>query len=278
MPGFLNLPTELRLEVYRILIEKCLWDGHVSDIAGLYRCCREVHKELEAEYIAKIRPVLQAKSKWQTKDSPDGPLRMKISPSLKATPGEGDLTIMLSFNGRKQYYKYKHSSAVGVLAGCLSPVLAAPWATVTICPSDSVSQIRSARRIDIFKNLSFMFIMLICGYDRSSGNLLGDIPKTRQLKFHYGYGTHHLCPYTLEYMSAINYTCREAFLRDGSMAKGAKSWIVNSCQGEQQGWQQVFDFDEDTAAGDGALWEMLDNGSPRRFRNLVGGTENSPFR
>jgi hypothetical protein len=58
--SFLCLPTELRLEVFKLLLSDCLATGHVAPLAGLFMCCREIHHELEAEFMAEHRPLLQA--------------------------------------------------------------------------------------------------------------------------------------------------------------------------------------------------------------------------
>jgi hypothetical protein len=76
--GLLTMPTELRLDVYRYLFEDCLADGYVSDIAGLLLCCRGIHQELEAEHMAKARPLLTTKYKWESINFRDSVIGMKL--------------------------------------------------------------------------------------------------------------------------------------------------------------------------------------------------------
>jgi hypothetical protein len=45
--GFLILPPELRLAVYRLLIEQQFADDSVHDILGLYMSCALIHHEMK---------------------------------------------------------------------------------------------------------------------------------------------------------------------------------------------------------------------------------------
>lgn len=64
-PGLLLLPLQLRLEVYSYLISPCLLEGFTHNIGGLYLSCRQIHTEMEAEHLCKLRPVLMAKHGWE---------------------------------------------------------------------------------------------------------------------------------------------------------------------------------------------------------------------
>ncbi|KAH7079509.1 hypothetical protein FB567DRAFT_606768 [Paraphoma chrysanthemicola] len=277
MSDFLNLPPELRLEVYRILIEDCLWEGQVSDLSGLYKCCREVYKELEAEYIAKIRPVLYTKSLWEATSSQQGPLRMKISPSLTAKPGEGDLSIILPFDNRRKRRHSQIYAAFNTLATCLSPVFAAPWETITISPNKLVSPEYSAQTSKVFLELGVVFVLLIYEYDLVRGDILCDIPRTRHLRLQYGGNTEHLSLHMFHRLWEVSCCYRQAFLGNGSMPRGAKSFISKMSQGDEQGWQLVFDFEDNSAAEKGAHWEVWNDDFSWRIRRLFNDTEVYPF-
>jgi hypothetical protein len=58
--GFLDLSTELRLEVYKHLIVDQLGNGHAGGLAGLFLSCRTIQQELEKEYIVNARSLLNA--------------------------------------------------------------------------------------------------------------------------------------------------------------------------------------------------------------------------
>jgi hypothetical protein len=95
MNGLFVLPTELRLEVYRLLFEECLADGYVSDVAGLFLCCREVHRELEAEFMTRVRPLLEIMYKWAATELYDEPLCILVKPrSARNMPASG-LSVIL---------------------------------------------------------------------------------------------------------------------------------------------------------------------------------------
>lgn len=89
------MPTELRLDVYRYLFEDCLSNGEVSDVAGLYLCCREVQQELEAEIMARVRPLLTAKYEWESTSFKDGIISFKLNHSLNVKTGKIALAISL---------------------------------------------------------------------------------------------------------------------------------------------------------------------------------------
>ncbi|KAG9193392.1 hypothetical protein G6011_03427 [Alternaria panax] len=61
---FFNLPTELRLEVYRRLLTDALIDGRTSDAGGLFRACRMTSSEMEP-LISTIRIALDLKHTWK---------------------------------------------------------------------------------------------------------------------------------------------------------------------------------------------------------------------
>jgi hypothetical protein len=126
--AFLGIPTELRLEVYEYLIVECLADGPVSDIAGLFHCCREVNQELEAEYMPKIRRLLRAKYEWEAIGFGQGFIGMNLRPSLRAKGEDTELCFILpvesDINRGFDYRLLKPS--VRSLAGSLSPALSSP--------------------------------------------------------------------------------------------------------------------------------------------------------
>jgi hypothetical protein len=55
---FLELATELRLNIYAHLVVKCLTSGSSRGLVGLFLSCGTVHKELSPDFIDKVRPLL----------------------------------------------------------------------------------------------------------------------------------------------------------------------------------------------------------------------------
>lgn len=81
---FFTIPAELRLEVYKNLLEDCLENGFVMDVAGLFYACCQIHQEIESEFMAAVRPPLNAKSAWDISGVYPGVLSMKILPKLNS--------------------------------------------------------------------------------------------------------------------------------------------------------------------------------------------------
>lgn len=92
--GFFVLPAELRLEIYKHLFDECLAVGHASDVAGLFLSCREVHRELETDFMTRARPLLEAKHNWLSTQYGDEVLEMRFRPSLTNT-SKAELVIVL---------------------------------------------------------------------------------------------------------------------------------------------------------------------------------------
>ncbi|KAL5117439.1 hypothetical protein ACEQ8H_004604 [Pleosporales sp. CAS-2024a] len=51
---------ELRLHIHHTLVKSSLIANRSRDIQGVFLCCRQIHAELEKNYISKARPVLNA--------------------------------------------------------------------------------------------------------------------------------------------------------------------------------------------------------------------------
>jgi hypothetical protein len=126
--GFLVLPTELRLKVYQMLLKECLASGWVSAIAGLFLCCRDVHHELEAEFMARIRLLLTAKYKWGIYRDKEEPLRLLIKPTLSRNMFKPELSIDLDF----VFDLIRDKEGLEDLLHCLRPVLASSWSVLTL--------------------------------------------------------------------------------------------------------------------------------------------------
>lgn len=93
--GLLNMPMELRLDVYRLLLEDCLANGTVSDIAGLYLACAQLHQELEAEYASKLRPLLHAHYEWAVTGPQEDMLRIGVEPKLNVDVGQAQVSVLI---------------------------------------------------------------------------------------------------------------------------------------------------------------------------------------
>jgi hypothetical protein len=130
--GFLVLPTELRLEGYRTLLKECLADGWAQDFAGLFLCCREVHQELELEFMTRFRPLLTAKYEWETTSLQKTPLRFLVKPRPCRNMIKPELSVDISLLVLVVKRKVKMHDILPKLALCLRPVLALNWSVLTL--------------------------------------------------------------------------------------------------------------------------------------------------
>jgi hypothetical protein len=145
---FLELATELRLKIYAHAVMDSL-DGCLTGLGGLFLSCRTAQKELEADFIAKVRPLLVAQSKWrQTRskypETTYEPLRLQSSAgSLFSNAAARKLVITLPMPATWIMWLKPKLSASRVpmldkipsfvqLVSTLQPVLCLQWAELTI--------------------------------------------------------------------------------------------------------------------------------------------------
>jgi hypothetical protein len=86
--GFLILPPELRLDVYRLLIDQQLSEGSVYNIRAIYMSCSLIHHEMK-DMIRKSHQLLQLSTHWSNGEQhmrtthahspPVPPLRILVS-------------------------------------------------------------------------------------------------------------------------------------------------------------------------------------------------------
>jgi hypothetical protein len=63
---FLDLPFELRLSIYHSIVMTGLDEDESSDIRNTLLSCRQIHREMDDEYISKARSLLNAIHSWKT--------------------------------------------------------------------------------------------------------------------------------------------------------------------------------------------------------------------
>jgi hypothetical protein len=63
--GFLKLPVELRYQVYGELFAAFLTDCQATDIKGVFLSCRQIHQEMDYEYVRQARPLLNIMRSWK---------------------------------------------------------------------------------------------------------------------------------------------------------------------------------------------------------------------
>jgi hypothetical protein len=118
--------------VYRTLLKECLADGWAQDFAGLFLCCREVHQELESEFMTRFRPLLTAKYEWETTSLQKTPLRLLVKPKPCRNMLKPELSVDISLLVLVVKRKVKMHDILPKLALCLRPVLALNWSVLTL--------------------------------------------------------------------------------------------------------------------------------------------------
>lgn len=94
--NLLSLPTELRLGIYRELVTSFLVSRQVADIRGVFLSCQQIHQELEDEYIAKARHLLDIVHEWRTKWEELGVLDLQLANSKRFEEAIKIATISIS--------------------------------------------------------------------------------------------------------------------------------------------------------------------------------------
>jgi hypothetical protein len=148
--GFLDLSTELRLEVYKHLIVDQLGNGHAGGLAGLFLSCRTIQQELEKEYIVNARSLLNAQQAWkniceETAELDFEPILMRISPDdllCKATDRKLSIILPISAiwnhterttkNRRVLMYQLVNSHLFTPLFASLRPIFQLPWSVLEL--------------------------------------------------------------------------------------------------------------------------------------------------
>jgi len=92
--GFLTLPTELRLEVYKRLLAACLADGYPHHVRGLLRSCTKVHEEM-AEYIDRILPFIKLQHYWMRNTEAMDSLHVYLPSTYEFTTRPEDVTLLI---------------------------------------------------------------------------------------------------------------------------------------------------------------------------------------
>jgi hypothetical protein len=130
--GFLGLPTELRLRVYRHLVMDCLADGFAADLRGIMLCCRTVHQEIDKEFIVKVWRLLRTKHAWTKTDLSWSPLRLNIGSEVIFRDTITDITITVPDLVSSCCFERDGEQGFDQLANLLHPIFRMPWSTLTI--------------------------------------------------------------------------------------------------------------------------------------------------
>jgi hypothetical protein len=160
----LNLPPELRLNVYHHLLITSIADGRAADVGALLFTCRIVYGEMRADYIPAVTKSLQAITTWQSIYS-KAPLKIDLPHDYdsRQVPAEATINFPKIPKEGKGIYAYTYA-----ITG-LQPFISEPWRSLTF----SVYTPRTSRRRFVrwkrFQS-TFDLILPVIAYTTPLGN------------------------------------------------------------------------------------------------------------
>ncbi len=269
---FLDLSTELRLEIYRHLALDCLADGDPAGPRGLFLSCRKINNELVAEFALKIRPLLLAQAKWnkarqKRPEARYAPLRMKLNHQHFASDAApGDLTIIIpnvqiwllntqAWTGTR--HDLKDNPLFKKMLACLRPILRLRWSALSL----------NLCRISFKPIISFTLTAKVSeAFFRCLARLPEDLEcnfdQTDRLILNYGSGKdivneNHF--QTLFHDFQFNWRHSSS---PNVMPTPARGWIARVEGGpvDQCGWKLIYDYRDSLGPVNGALWEIAKEG------------------
>jgi hypothetical protein len=270
--SFLDLSTELRLEVYKHVIVNQLHNGHSSGLVGLFMSCHTIQQELEKEYIVNARALLNAQQAWkrtcqETAKLDFEPIRMRILPDdLLCRATNRTLSIIFPISAiwnhldrtaksrRVLMYQLVHSALFTPLYAGLRPVFQLPWSILQL-------DVRNTSKVG-HKNWNFAS-EVEKGFFESRSNIEEDrsamFKKTDRLVLNYGHEAVDSRGNVLDSMI-------EAFKRDISygavpriMTKPERMWVARVQDGEEseRGWKVIYDSRDDLPDVEDAVLEVV---------------------
>jgi hypothetical protein len=93
--SFLDLPSELRLQVYDSPVRTGLADGNPRNARGLYLSCKTIHDEMKAGNISKTRAILGIQKAWNATIRSHAPLRIQISPNYNFIGAMSEMSLLI---------------------------------------------------------------------------------------------------------------------------------------------------------------------------------------
>lgn len=248
----LDLPAELRLQIYEHLIVDCLAHGIVTDVSGLYLACRQTHQEIELEYMGKIKPLLQARSQWQQLGF-DAPLRIKVTPHFKAAGSDADISIRLCLP-RSWLDKYRRATVnqtkeLKNRVPRLIPVLTLNCSALALGIEYSDGDTTSLES-------AYVFFATFCESDNFNHNSLSELAQVDRLVLDLGNASSRVS-FTHFWLLLSLFT--RALRHVKHMAQSLRvhqAWISRIPHGNERGWRLTIDFTPNASMPKGALWKL----------------------
>ncbi|KAF2125316.1 hypothetical protein P153DRAFT_360313 [Dothidotthia symphoricarpi CBS 119687] len=243
--GLFVLPPELRLQVYRHLIETCLHDGTPSEAGGLYRSCRLIHREMEHEYISKVRILFESQQTWIKEERllsrQHTTLGIDMAHELDSSPALDGVTVVLPVPKINELCKSREpyvDEPYPCLEKVLYPILHMPLSLLTVYFGFTKDrQARDVRR-------SFQFL-----HDLFFGVGFGEYtPKADRIVVRLG--AHHGPESVCSWISVIAGNEVASILGEPTQDKSPRLdvkrvWMSEACAGDIEICSIGFDFKAD---------------------------------
>ncbi|KAF2125315.1 hypothetical protein P153DRAFT_111254 [Dothidotthia symphoricarpi CBS 119687] len=226
-PSFLDLPPELRVQVYRYLVLSSLADGKPHHLRGLYLSCHEVKSEMENDFIHKARPLFEAQ---RLSLLGDGPLRIEISNEPRFMSASVNITMVNPIKWGRDQPSFNDD-----LCTALYRASALPCSTMTLTYTYTLYG-ECMRESRLFSNLrAFLYKF---GKYREENNNTGTFNNVDRLVIYLGAGYRFKggrCHKDATYVAAI--------FRDYPETSHMRRWsLVENGIGEHRVWSVGIDF------------------------------------
>jgi hypothetical protein len=133
----LDLPVELRLQVYKYLIDESVGSGHLGNISRLFLSCGTTCNEMKV-HIAKAKSLLLTHRQWQDAHPDGAPFKIESSPSLSPAAGlmDGEISMPSStlwFPNKPTLWDMfrPREESLTLCMAALQSILRQPWSTLT---------------------------------------------------------------------------------------------------------------------------------------------------
>lgn len=267
LPSFLHLSTELRLEVYQYVVIESLTQGSLDGLPGLYLSCREVHHELETEFIGKIRPLLLALRGWKTASRDNAQAqrtRLRLKPThhiFASNTTPTNLTISLpvlqswlmdSRAWTNPNSDLQENELFKGLLFCLRPLVRLRWSVLTL----NLSSIAYAPGISFNLTAKISEAFFRC-LSRLEDDGVCNFHQVDRLVLNYGSGKDMVDE---GHFQMLFLDFQHNWRHSGSpnvMRAPTKGWICRQQGGADDGWKLVYDYQDGLTQVEGALWEIV---------------------
>jgi hypothetical protein len=219
-------------------------------MAGLYLCCREVHQELEADFIARFRPLLIAKYGWETIGFRDTPIRMMVKLRVSRHMLKPELSIVSPITILQPDDEVESNASLPTLDFILQSVFSSTWSVLTLSARDHDFPV--TRRATFFQCVSHAL-----GQEKNS--TFQDFRHIDRLVLNYGIPHDSVTTKIFDNLSWSFHYTRNHFSNLSQARPVVQAWISRSFEGEEAGRRVALDFKSEMSPVEGGLWRLGDS-------------------